>query len=173
MKQIENLNIRPASDNDADDIQSIIKECFLQYSYQGLIFDIEEMPDLKYPSSSLKHNPPKEIGIFKVATIKDNIIATIAAQAIDDLCEIKRLYVHPQFQKYGIGKIITLNIIKQLNNKSLFLWSDSRFTNAHKLYQKLGFSLQIKFRTLNDKSCSKELLFTKNFKHNISKIQNF
>jgi len=50
--------------------------------------------------------------------------------------------VRDDFRKQGLGEDLTKLAIKFVlmkNAKKIILWSDTRFTKAHRLYERLGF----------------------------------
>jgi ribosomal protein S18 acetylase RimI-like enzyme len=58
------------------------------------------------------------------------------------VCEMRRLYVKPQYRKSGIGKILTKAIIEQGRNigyTSMRLNTNKKMTGAEELYRSLGF----------------------------------
>jgi ribosomal protein S18 acetylase RimI-like enzyme len=60
----------------------------------------------------------------------------------DGICEMKRLYVRPQFQGHSIGKKLSEMIIakaKELGYKTMVLDTLERLQPALKLYTQLGF----------------------------------
>lgn len=57
-------------------------------------------------------------------------------------CELKRLYVKPQFQGFRIGKTLlahTIQDARQLGYRQMVLDSLRRMSSAQGLYQKMGF----------------------------------
>lgn len=60
----------------------------------------------------------------------------------DGICEMRRLYVKPQYRKFGIGKILAKAIIEQGRNMgytSMRLNTNKKMTGAEELYRSLGF----------------------------------
>lgn len=59
-----------------------------------------------------------------------------------EICEMKRLFVRPEYRKYGIGKALALEIIassRRLGYQKMRLDSLTTLADAVKLYRKLGF----------------------------------
>jgi putative acetyltransferase len=63
----------------------------------------------------------------------------IRAAASD--CALERLYVHPDARRQGIGAALIERVIgdaRQENKQLMEIWSDKRFRDAHRLYERFG-----------------------------------
>lgn len=72
--------------------------------------------------------------------------------------EIKTVYVHPIDRRQGLGRLITNHAITYARSrciKDITLWSDTRFTAAHALYESMGF-VRSGERDCNDHNHSRE-----------------
>ncbi len=82
-------------------------------------------------------------GCILLAKYKDEIAGCVAVSEIArDLCELKRLYVKPNFRRIGIGKNLAKAIIEkavQLKYKRMRLGTNEFFLGAKELYRSLGF----------------------------------
>jgi len=81
----------------------------------------------------------------------------------DDSAELKALYVHPSIRNRGWGARLTtlvMDFAKGAGKRRLILWSDTRFTDAHRLYRRLGF-MQSGERDLHDAYQSREYGFSR------------
>jgi len=59
------------------------------------------------------------------------------------ICEMKRLYIKPNFRKYGIGKLLVKEICTKaeiFGYKVMRLDTLERLSRAINLYEKLGFA---------------------------------
>ncbi len=155
----EGLQIRLATDSDSKAAIELIKRSYEEYREQGVIFDLEEESDLITLESSFalrdgvvfavtKNTVPKTlVGIGGFIPFSQNVI------------ELKKLYVDQDFRGTGIGQYLVEYIISQarsLNARELVLWTDTRFTKAHRLYEKMGFVKGPTARKLADKSNTEE-----------------
>lgn len=139
----EMLRIEQASSGDQI---TLARELFLQYAkslsvdlcFQDFTRELQELPG--------KYAPPK--GRLFLAYINDD--ATIAHLAgcgalrpfSDDICEMKRLYVRPEFRGRGFGRALTLELItaaREIGYRALRLDTLPEMREAHKMYQALGF----------------------------------
>lgn len=56
-------------------------------------------------------------------------------------CELLRLYVHPEARRKGVGSTIFQEVLRQaeeLGREAMEIWSDKRFVDAHRLYERAG-----------------------------------
>jgi GNAT superfamily N-acetyltransferase len=59
-----------------------------------------------------------------------------------EICEMKRLFVRPEFRGHGIGRAITLALIsaaREIGYRAMRLDTLPEMREAHKLYEELGF----------------------------------
>jgi len=100
-----------------------------------------------------------------VAEEQGTIIGMIATRpSADGDWEICRVYVHPDHHGGGLGHRL-LDVAEShaaaAGARRLFLWSDTRFTRAHRFYEKRGYGRIGEVRELHDLSHSKEFCFAK------------
>lgn len=56
-------------------------------------------------------------------------------------CSLDRLYVDPAARRQGLGSALTEHVIRIARSEgksAMEIWSDKRFVEAHRLYQRLG-----------------------------------
>ena len=88
------------------------------------------------------YSKPK--GCFLITLTEKEVIAGGVGLRIltTDICEMKRLFVYPEYVKKGIGKKLCLELIvqaKSMGYKKMRLDTLARLEAANKLYKKLGF----------------------------------
>jgi GNAT superfamily N-acetyltransferase len=154
-------SIRPVRDADAQDLIGLITLCFAEYP--GCYFDPHgDMPDIVRPARSRLAAE----GRFDV--VEDAAGRVCACIGMDfpepGVAELHRLYVRPDMRGRGLGRLLTARIegaARVHGATRMILWSDTRFTTAHALYEGLGYKRGPATRSLGDISDSRELFFEK------------
>ena len=103
-------------------------------------------------------------GWFSVLTDAGRVVGTVAAVPKDAAaCEIKRLYLLPQYRGRGLGRALMEHILdraREAGFREAVAWSDVRLETAHQVYDRLGFE-RIGERDIDDIDQSHELGFLK------------
>jgi putative acetyltransferase len=155
------VRIRPARDEDAQDLFGLLALCFADYP--GCFVDPhDDLPDLRRPGSSFE----RKGGTFWV--VDDERGRICACVAVDfpqpGTAELHRLYVRPDQRRRGLGETLVRLVEDHARGQgacSVFFWSDTRFTTAHRLYERLGYNRSGETRDLGDVSNSVEYRFDK------------
>jgi putative acetyltransferase len=131
------LSVRMALPADAASIQQLINGIFGEYGL-ALIMDGVDA-HLAQPAEYFQAGG----GEFWVVEDGGQIVATVGVLPHDgDAVELKALYVYPSIRRQGWGRRLTklvMDYAKATGKKRVILWSDTRFTDAHRLYRGLGF----------------------------------
>lgn len=147
--------LRPVRPEDVPSILLLIDEVYAEY---GCKLDAEnEERHLLDPGSYFRADG----GEFWVVEEDETIRATVAVQLHAEASELKSLYVHSSLRRQGWGRKLTelaMEHARASGKRRMFLWSDTRFADAHRLYRSLGF-LDCGYRELNDSNNSKEYGF--------------
>lgn len=102
--------------------------------YQGFTAELDALPS--------PYVPPH--GALLMARFNGDIAGCVALRRIkDDTCEMKRLYVRPEFRAWGLGKRLIEAAIQQACHAgytSLRLDTLPGMVAAQGLYRKLGFT---------------------------------
>ncbi len=89
-------------------------------------------------------NFPNDFEFLLLAKLNTKPVGAVALKKHDDsICEMKRLYVLPEAQGTGAGRLLCEQLIQyaqQLGYKKMLLDSLTRLKPAVALYTKLGFS---------------------------------
>lgn len=153
--------IRPVRDDDAQDLYGLIAICYADYP--GCFVDPhDDLPDLRAPGSSYAQTG----GVFWA--VEDERGRVCACVAVDfpesQTAELHRLYVRPDQRGRGLGSRLVHRAESHARShgaKRMILWSDTRFTTAHRLYSRLGYVQRPEPRELNYISRSAEYGFEK------------
>lgn len=154
-------NLRLAADADAQDLFGLLSLCFAEYP--GCFVDPhDDLPDLRYPGSSFDR---KGGAFWVVDDERGRVCACVAVDFPENgAAELHRLYVRPDQRGGGLGGALVRLVERHAREKGasrIFFWSDTRFTNAHRLYQRLGYARVEGQRDLGDISNSVEYRFEK------------
>jgi putative acetyltransferase len=150
------LAIRPARDEDAQDLFGLLALCFAEYP--GCFVDPhDDLPDLRQPGLAFAARG----GVFWV--VEDERGRVAACIAVDQpepgTTELHRLYVRPDRRGGGIARRLigaAEDWAREKGCTQVVLWSDTRFTGAHRLYDLLGYARTGATRALGDISQSRE-----------------
>ncbi len=137
------LRIEQAS---SEDQIALARELFFEYAkalsvdlcFRDFTRELQELPG--------KYAPPK--GRLLLAYINDDAETARPAGCgalrpfSDEICEMKRLYIRPEFRGRGFGRALTHALIsaaREIGYRALRLDTLPEMREAHKLYQSLGF----------------------------------
>jgi putative acetyltransferase len=117
------------------------KELFQQYAaeigvdlcFQGFAEELAALPG--------KYAPPE--GRLLLAKADDRIAGCVALRKLgDDVCEMKRLYVLPEFRARKAGRELALRIVREaaeIGHTTMYLDTLASMHAARRLYRSLGF----------------------------------
>jgi putative acetyltransferase len=153
--------LRPVENSDAQDLFGLLALCFAEYP--GCFVDPHcDLADLREPATATAERE----GAFWV--IEDHAGRICACLAVDfpeaRAMELHRLYVRPDRRRRGLAArlVETAEVFARARGATrMVLWSDTRFRDAHRLYERLGYSRTGEVRDLGDISHSVEYRFEK------------
>ena len=103
---------------------------------------LEVIKEQRSPNGNCLNNLDK----FKIVFVAYDDLKSVGCLAmkdkIDDVIEVGRLYVLPEYRKNGIASMLFNNVFdeaKKLNAKRIILDTYKKFEAAIRLYKKLGF----------------------------------
>ena len=157
------MKLRLARNKDSDQIIKLIRKCFKDY--QNCFLDVDnDSPELKNVYSYFH----EQRGKFWVLEDKKKIIGCMGyIPSKKNEIEIHKLYIDQKFRKKGLAKLLVKkveNIALRENKSKVFLWTDTRFKEAHKMYSKMNYARSKKIRRLYDISDTVEYNFVKNLR---------
>ncbi len=121
-------------------VEDVYREFRFTWEPGGYHWDVLH-PEDAYP-------PPDHC--FDVALIGDEVVGTVGGEAREGVAELKRLYLRDRCRGLGIGRALAERFLAWARSRGCtraILWSDKRFTDAHRLYGKLGF------RVMSERIC--------------------
>lgn len=135
-RPLGNLEIRPAAVADTPAIQRHVAAIYADY---GDVLDVQnEDRHLRDPGEYFRATG----GEFWVVMEQGMLIATGAILIADGVAEVRTIYVRKDHRGRGLGRELTRMAIAyaaQRGFDEVYLWSDKRYTEAHRLYESLGF----------------------------------
>ena len=153
--------IRPVVNADAQDLFGLLSLCYGEYP--GCFVDPhDDLPDLISPSSSYAET---EGAFWAVEDERGRVCACVAVDFPESgTAELHRLYVRSDRRGQGFGSLLVRQAESHARARGadrIVLWSDTRFTTAHRLYKRLGYTQIDGQRQLTDISKSAEYRFEK------------
>ncbi len=159
------LLLRAARDADEPGLITLIGACFGEYPGCVLAVD-EEMPELRRIAS---WHAERDARAWVAEDARGDVVGCVAALPVDRpggprAVELKKLYVAPRARRRGLGArlcALVESFAHQRGAALVELWSDTRFLDAHRLYECLGYAPDGRSRELHDISGSVERYFRK------------
>lgn len=157
------MTVRPAIDEDAEALRSLIGGVFAEYP--GCVLDPDGLDaDL---AAWATHLDERGGDGWVVVDDADGVVACVGvAPTSDDLpgveagaVELKRLYVAAAARRRGLGRALVARVESWARDHgagAVVLWSDTRFTDAHRLYERCGYRRTGRARQLHDPSNTTE-----------------
>jgi len=155
------MRIRDARDDDAAGLIALIGGVFAEYP--GCVLELDhEMPQLRAIATAFAQLD----GRFWVAELDGDVVgcAGIAPAHSPAGAELKHLYVAKRARRAGLGTKFVALVEREAARRAadfVELWSDTRFLDAHRLYERLGYTRSPQTRELDDLSNSVEFHFFK------------
>jgi putative acetyltransferase len=157
---MSDIIIRSARDEDSEGLILLISNAFSEYP--GCVLDVDvDMPELREPATAVV----KESGRWWIAELDGAVVGSVAVTPEQKtVVELKKLYVSPLARRRGLGAHLVALAESEARSRearTLFLWTDTRFEDAHRLYDRLGFIRAPGTRALNDGSNTIEYHYAK------------
>jgi putative acetyltransferase len=169
--------IRPVRDDDGEAVAALIAACFADYP--GCLFSWDEFPELRAPALwAASRGTRMHVAEDGAGEIIGCICATPVMLAVDEAApalaraaapmspqpftELHKFYVASPHRGTGLAHRLAglvLDAAREARSEGVILWTDSRFTRAHRFYAKFGFVRQPPTRRLHDISDTTEHLW--------------
>ncbi len=153
-------NLRSARDDDGDAIAHLIAACFAEYP--GCVFDrAAEFPEL----DAIATHFAGQMGAMWVAEWGGGLVGCLAVRPTPSgSAELLKVYVAADQRGTGLARRLLAEAERYAAEggiERMELWSDTRFTRAHRFYVKHGFVDTGERRFLGDVSSSWEARFVR------------
>lgn len=156
---LPDITIRSVSDSDGEKLAAMV--CAVYLEYPGCRVDEEsELPGLLAPAKTARDWE----GRWWVAERDREIIGSVALMPNERDAELKKLYVTRTARGAGLGnRLVRLAETEALARKAgkIVLWTDIRFHEAHRLYERMGYTRLAGTRSIPDASNTVEYCYTK------------
>lgn len=157
------MRIRDARDDDAAGLIELIGSCWS--AYPGCVLDVDgEMPHLRAVADAYRAWG----GRAWIAEEAGRVVASIGLVPARgwQAGEVRMLYVLPAARRAGLGSRLLALAEAEAEAAArgavrIELWSDTRFTDAHRFYLRHGYTRGPDSRELHDLSDSVEHFFFK------------
>ena len=148
--------LRPVLDDDAKALETLIGDVWAEYP--SIVFDVDgEEPWLRAPATAYAGRGELWVIPF---TEGGRIMACAGWRPYPDRAELKSLYVEASCRRQGWGSRLVRFVERRVGGRErLRAWSDSRFTDSHQMYERLGYRRTGATRELLDKSATVEYEF--------------
>jgi putative acetyltransferase len=151
--------IRQALDSDSERLIRLIGDVFAEYP--GCVLDVDgEMPHLRRPASAFAAWG----GRLWVAELDGRVQGCVGFTVHEGVAELKHLYVSRPARGRGLGNRLCELVEQeaaQRGHHTIELWTDTRFRDAHRLYERRAYARGHQTRELHDLSASVELNYQK------------
>ena len=149
-------DVRPAADDDSWDVIALIGACWSEYP--GCVMDVHgECRELLAPATAYQ----RDGGAFWVGVDRcGTVVATVGWRPLGpSAIALERLYVHQRWRRRGLAAMLA-DLVERAaagcGATQIELWSDSRFTDAHRFYERRGYTRHGPDRELKDLSRTRE-----------------
>ncbi len=159
--------VRPVTDADSAALIALIGRCWAEYP--GCVLDVDgEEPWLRAPASAYADRG----GAFEVVEFEGELVACVGLlPEHGGAVSLHSLYVAAPARRRGLGAELVDRVETAACRRGasrVELWSDTRFTEAHRLYERLGYTRLPGSRELRDRSNTVEYHFAKDLRDSAS-----
>lgn len=157
--------LRPVVDADADAVIALVGAAYDEHP--GCVLDLDGVDDdLTAPGTNASERGSPWWVVERRTSGAVQVIATVGCgpPTGEDTLELKRLYVALPQRGRGLATAL-IELVEdhaaELGARSVELWSDTRFVDAHRRYAALGYERTGEDRRLHDPSDTTEWRFVR------------
>ena len=152
--------LREATDDDSWEIVALLAACWSEYP--GTVVDVHgECPDLLAPASGFTARGGR---LWVLTDPCATVVATAGWVPGARRAELCRMYVARRWRRRGLAAHLAGLVeatAASAGHDGMELWSDVRFDDAHRLYERLGYRRSGRQRSFSDLSRTTEWHFSK------------
>ena len=154
------FEIRQVADADAKSLIKLIGDCFSEY--EGVVLEPEGLDsDLHTYATSIADAGGEAFAV----DMDQELVALVSYAPLEGKrFQLKRIYLSSKLRGSGMGLKLLHHVearAKARGATEMELWSDTRFTRAHRFYEREGYMKQAETRDLHDISNTTEFQFIK------------
>lgn len=154
-------SLRPARDDDSEAFLGILGAVFAEYP--GCVLVLDEEPEMQRPASAFAEQGGQIWAVEQAGRVV-GMVAMRVDRSEPALVEMKKVYLLPEARGVGLGRFLVSWVEQQAaaaGARSVHLWSDTRFTTAHRVYERMGYQRLPETRDLHDASDTTEYHYRK------------
>lgn len=157
-------DLRAVRDSDSAALIELIGGCWAEYP--GCVMDVDgEEPWLREPATAYARWGGRmwAVPATDPAGPRARLVACVGYVPRAGAAELKNMYVAAAARRAGLGTYlvgVVLAAARDAGVPRVDLWSDTRFADAHRLYERTGFARTGRTRDLHDLSATTEYEFT-------------
>lgn len=137
LPNLNGLALREARDGDSEPLIALIAAVYAEYP--GCVLDVDgEAPHLRRPASAFAEWG----GLLWIVESPAAVVACAGFADHGEAVELKHLYVAWSARRRGLGGHLAglAEAAARSRRRPLIeLWTDTRFADAHRLYERLGY----------------------------------
>lgn len=151
---------REVADADSGALIELIGGCWA--AYLGCILDVDgEEPWLRAPAAAYERWGGR---MWVIPSADRGLDACVGYVHGEGAMTLKSLYVAAAARRRGLGEALVRLVedaARAAGRPRVTLWSDTRFADAHRLYERLGYTRGQRTRELHDRSETVEFEFSR------------
>lgn len=154
--------LRPVADADALALQALVGGCFAEY--ENCVLELGGLDDWMHAPAT--GYAAKRGALWVLPDPDGGLLGSAGWQpgTDSDAIELKTMYVSARARRGGVGSAL-LGVIERTARgrgaRRVELWTDTRFLDAHRFYESVGYVRQPGSRELHDLSQTTEIPYTR------------